>query len=1188
MCKAIIAMILVAVLARADFVGFPLATNATWQQCRSVGAISQLWEAVQERCMVLTNSGVPILDIVETWPVQIGYSNQVYTQTVGSNTFERTNLNPYYVTITTTNQAWDVTVSVTNLLSEPWFSKLHSNATDTVTLFLPVTHDFITALDSRLFSITPYFVNTHRSTHGNFNAYFSPFGASTAYSNYVDGLVPTEWPYHCVASVMANAGVGYITNLVYDSFTNIIGGNAWFTRQPAVTNAWAIWQAVRAGENSVLVSGMTDAALNGTYIKRLQGDSWLGGWWPTSNPTEQNFPIDPTLTAIYVKLDMTSVITRRGAISTANAGPGVGPYYLWSIDKLQQPPNPDSYTVYNRLQYGWVRRQRDVAEFSNIEVGPSTSAVYSYDDGEVWEEVTNKWNILSSTLITSNNWRNIPRRVFPNYRSKWGPGAGYFPLTGSDYWGGDIWGGVYFGSETFDSWTNYPAIVGASVVATVTTNWVCRPLANYDVRYYDEGPRPFYSVRINGTNAFSLDVQMAGDAFLNLSEPDFDGEQVVGYATEAKTLTTSNTPSAFRWFSAQSTTNVSVTGEAPVGSVVVLMWTNSHSFDRLPYRLEAKDLDERWAYLRELVWTTVPYSWVGTQEAFTNYVDSTNVEINVIAGGYYYNGWENEFDWKDYRDTFITGERDGWNAGSFAGYFDPKYEIAFYTNYPGMTNFDYYPVVINSAPQIEVSAHAIATRESRAMWRTSISFNDSWMVYPCDPGYEYGYLGWFTIFPEPDRLYGKPWLYDMTDSSPTFQPQGGDETGIGYEGPNDPFNCGDAGNNYVSQAARPGSPSFALEKDYGYEATAYKSSLRLTDIDCRTPQDSNSKVEFDAQVYVGIYSPVVFKPLQMFDSYTNVTTGSVVSLPYEISLDGVTNILTTPPFFSYTGTQSEEQVIWKYVVDPFEIVGPLFQERSYGIYVNPLSNEVVYTTNDVVIRWFHIPASTNDPYISESNTYYSATNVPQFQWSNIVADATTRVEYTANTIVIPYVAVEAQTNYSPGTYPSYWANYPDNIWALTEYDYGTITTNYTLQRVVTTTSLVWSGFNEWATIATTTNATTNGVSYPGTGGWVHTPTNDILEYGGFYSDFATASNRLVALGLSAYVTNLQNRLVCFTQDVLVAHYATVTIIVSGNRREVGTRDTWEESCYQEQNHSVDFTATATAPECLIKWHFRRK
>jgi hypothetical protein len=257
-----------------------------------------------------------------------------------------------------------------------------------------------------------------------------------------------------------------------------------------------------------------------------------------------------------------------------------------------------------------------------------------------------------------------------------------------------------------------------------------------------------------------------------------------------------------------------------------------------------------------------------------------------------------------------------------------------------------------------------------------------------------------------------------------------------------------------------------------------------------------------------------------------------------------------------------------------------------------LSNLIVVTTNDVVIRWFHLPGlfPPKPPYVFESNTYYSATNIPQFVWGYTNGPT----YYFTNVFDIPCNPVVGWTNY-PGTYPNFWEFQPTNLVDGTEYEYATIT-NYTTYDVVSYTTLVWSGFSDYYTIATITDIPTNGVWYYGTDGWIHTRNDDWfgwddpLTYGGpDSSDYTAATNRLVELGLDSYTNNLQYKTIAYTQTVTgVANYCTLTVIPIGQRTIVGSRQCNKEDGSQIQIHETNFSFTATAPECLIKWNFKRK
>lgn len=1131
--KKILSILLALTLAiplMADFEGFPLASNYTWEQCRSVGPIRQLWEAVQERCQVLVYDGIYPLDIVENWQVQDGYTISVVERTYGANTVYVTNKSPHYITVETTNQVGDLTIAISN---QPYgnfipLSTNNINPTTNITLKLPVTHEFMSALDSRIFEITPYFVNMNRAgIDGTFNAYFRNGGD---YTN-----MRTSWPYHCVASVMSNANIGYITNLVYDQWGDITAGNAWFTRQPATTNAWALWQAVRTTEDSVLVSGMTDAAVNGTYVKMLLGDDRLDGWWPDNYYTELEIN---TNEPIYMKLDLSSVITSKKysfqwPITTPQS-------YLWCIDKLTGVGT----TTYSYLTNSWKTVKITSTygpTLANINPGATNTLEHT---GEVYT-----WRDMTSTLITSNYWRNI---------APW-----------SRYWFNVE---TYFDGEwtyNIDSFDNHPAIVGASVIATLTTNWVCRPLANYDVRYYDEGPRPFYRVKINGTNSVNLNVNLQGSSFLRLDEPDLHGQQVVSFTSESKTLTETNTPSNYRWFSVDVSTNTFVTGEAPPGSVVTLMWTNSHSFDALPYRLEVKDLDERCAYLRQLVWTTTPYTW-NRKSVFTSYTNTTAYDYRVDVVGYFFsadhNRWADAASWNSYKSNFIEGTRAGWNTGIWAGYIDPALPISEYVGYPDFTNVVSEVRDDNYPPSLAGDVHTLLDRESRAYWREAAhlySYGSSWPYHDniifmqTDPDSSflewagYGFGGWRTSGETPQG-----WFWDMTDilvedyNHDTYHVSGND----------------------------PGIPYFTLVKEQSYAMTGSVSSMSTYAI--------YTGVTHTVQHYIGVMDPNIYTPYYMFDSTSGIRIAHT-STPYTIPL---TNVVLPGGWFSYTNHSVIEPIKWDKALAVDEVQVPpnwfwwqlefypkgvcYFSENvEWCIYSNEVIKTAgiaysnVVTTNDVVIRWFH---GTEDPYVLESNNYYSA--LSPFYWSN----GTTKVEYTTNIFDVYWNTNHVGWNSQGDEFPNYWANYPDNLYQDTWYEYG-IRTNITTYYVTSSPVVVTSGFQEWSSRTAITNSE---------GSWIHT-TNDYLAAQSFYMGEA-ATNRLNDLALGSFSTNVLIATNKYVQTTVLTNTYSFLVKLTGGFKTIGQRNGWAEEADQLQEQNLTLAVTATAPKCLIKWDFSRK
>lgn len=152
----ILFVLIMANISFAEFDGYPWSTNNTWQQARTYNVISQLWEAVQERCYSLTNR-TPILNIVEDWSVQIGYSNNIVERHYTTNTFYITNRIPYFVVVQTTNQVCDYTFTTNMSWASSWFETLNTNTpinNITSKISLPVTHNFISTLDQRMFDLS--------------------------------------------------------------------------------------------------------------------------------------------------------------------------------------------------------------------------------------------------------------------------------------------------------------------------------------------------------------------------------------------------------------------------------------------------------------------------------------------------------------------------------------------------------------------------------------------------------------------------------------------------------------------------------------------------------------------------------------------------------------------------------------------------------------------------------------------------------------------------------------------------------------------------------------------------------------------------------------------------------------------------------------------------------------------------
>ena len=217
--------------ALADFAGFPLAdgANYTWYEAREVyNPIGQIYSGIVERCEVTT---ITAPNIVQTWTVSAGSSNQV----VGA----YTNVILLTDTITTTNQLGPFTYSYTD-----------PSGTYTATGYPYVTRAFLNALDTTIDSLIPKFASTNSQvfTSGTYDTDW--FGVKYGWYWDNDGSLFYEhalndFPAESKAGLFYREGVGYATNLTtnayfYSSEAWVDGGIAWYTRQPATTIDWLL------------------------------------------------------------------------------------------------------------------------------------------------------------------------------------------------------------------------------------------------------------------------------------------------------------------------------------------------------------------------------------------------------------------------------------------------------------------------------------------------------------------------------------------------------------------------------------------------------------------------------------------------------------------------------------------------------------------------------------------------------------------------------------------------------------------------------------------------------------------------------------------------------------------------------------------------------------------------------------
>lgn len=628
-------------IGKADFEGLPLvATNFTWASTRTIGVVSQLFEAVQERCLVVPE--VAPLSIVEDWTIQDGYSNTVQVMTWGTNSVTWTNRMPHYLTIRTTNQIGDISVTISNSAYATWFVPLQTNnpsATTNVTLSFPVTHAFVTTMDDKMFEMTPYFVNTNFAVGGKFDTWFRgdfcnptvidsywlnnikmpyeqwggiytttkknydisrdwPFAVTfTRYWGYPQGnqgqtwdptygylrgvdhfyyfSLPDDFPMLSKAGVMKNASIGFVTNLVYDIYTNVTGGQAYFTRTPANTNSWNLWQAVNVKRDTVTLSGsgVDDTfgySYDGVYVKYTFQELHDMGWnidpeisygfyrwdsFPSLNPyVYMRGSLVPGEDFAFLIQTYSYTTTTDGGVWVFRHGPRVMPQYPTSLFSLS---GPISYILGTNI----------FEEFGLQYTSDSTSP-----------------------LISSNSW-----------------------LTdGSYYWWYDIW--PYIDTNgTYGPVCPPPVKPGCTTTLGWTNAWEQKTLSHYDYRFYNPSTRPVW--KIQATTNVSIAVSAKGYKY-QWGNPDTLGSQTVVNASENLTLTT-NTPvvvSPNQWYYVEKT-QTTVTGWAPLNSTILLVWTNNSSYETLPFRLYATDINERVKYLQQLLWTThdVHY-WTNQQE----------------------------------------------------------------------------------------------------------------------------------------------------------------------------------------------------------------------------------------------------------------------------------------------------------------------------------------------------------------------------------------------------------------------------------------------------------------------------------------------------------------------------------------------------------------------------------------------
>ena len=218
-------LVLMPCCVQAAFVGFPLAANTnaySWYDANAAyRPLTQIYSGIVERCEW---TGVAKPSIVEVWTVSAGTSNQVVA--VDGNNY--TNVVLLTKTVTTTNQMSPFTYSYTD-----------PSGSHSATGYPHVTHDFVSALDSKLDSIIPYFADGSVRSNGNYNAYFSDVAES--HPTQLDN-VWYEWLMASKAGIFSRIGIGYVDeNTITTNYGGYVtGGTAYYTRQPPVTRKWLL------------------------------------------------------------------------------------------------------------------------------------------------------------------------------------------------------------------------------------------------------------------------------------------------------------------------------------------------------------------------------------------------------------------------------------------------------------------------------------------------------------------------------------------------------------------------------------------------------------------------------------------------------------------------------------------------------------------------------------------------------------------------------------------------------------------------------------------------------------------------------------------------------------------------------------------------------------------------------------
>jgi len=207
----------------ADFSGFPLvdATNLTWESVKAeYNPIGQIYSGVVERCSI---SGVSEPSIVKVYSSFAGTSNEIVTNAFG--TF--TNINIVYTNITTTNQI------------DPW---VYDAGGINYTGYPTIDRAFIHGLDTKIYALlsSGSWVSTNEvSGDGTYSNWFETDDSG--------GSFPSAFPIESRAGLFHRQDIGYSTNLTTNAWGFVTGGDAWFTRTPAVTSDWVLAESHYTG-----------------------------------------------------------------------------------------------------------------------------------------------------------------------------------------------------------------------------------------------------------------------------------------------------------------------------------------------------------------------------------------------------------------------------------------------------------------------------------------------------------------------------------------------------------------------------------------------------------------------------------------------------------------------------------------------------------------------------------------------------------------------------------------------------------------------------------------------------------------------------------------------------------------------------------------------------------------------------